>query len=80
MNNDYIRYCVSEEGARQEDKLKAFCGGSLMIHLRFSPVCTIELSNLSGRLAFVLCEHVRDDRYISRLESLGGGCHARSIS
>jgi len=26
MNNDYIRYCVSEEGARQEDKLKAFCG------------------------------------------------------
>ncbi|RLN29802.1 hypothetical protein C2845_PM05G28480 [Panicum miliaceum] len=25
-NNDYIRYCVSEEGTRQEDKLKAFCG------------------------------------------------------
>uniref|UniRef100_K3Z7N3 2-oxoglutarate-dependent dioxygenase DAO n=1 Tax=Setaria italica TaxID=4555 RepID=K3Z7N3_SETIT len=25
-NNDYIRFCVSEDGARHEDKLKAFCG------------------------------------------------------
>ncbi|KAK3137925.1 hypothetical protein QOZ80_5AG0362230 [Eleusine coracana subsp. coracana] len=25
-NNDYIRFCVSEEGARHEDKLKAYCG------------------------------------------------------
>lgn len=24
--NDYIRFCVTEEGARHEDKLKAFCG------------------------------------------------------
>lgn len=25
-NNDYIRFCVSEEGARHGDKLVAFCG------------------------------------------------------
>ncbi|EEE64792.1 hypothetical protein OsJ_19648 [Oryza sativa Japonica Group] len=25
-NDDFIRFCVSEEGARHEDKLKAFCG------------------------------------------------------
>ncbi|KAL6618732.1 hypothetical protein ACP70R_033871 [Stipagrostis hirtigluma subsp. patula] len=25
-NDDFIRFCVSEEGARHEDKLKAYCG------------------------------------------------------
>ncbi|KAJ1264208.1 hypothetical protein BS78_09G245500 [Paspalum vaginatum] len=25
-NNDFVRFCVSEEGGRHEDKLKAYCG------------------------------------------------------
>ncbi|KAL5229857.1 hypothetical protein ABZP36_028633 [Zizania latifolia] len=25
-HDDFVRFCVSEEGARHEDKLKAFCG------------------------------------------------------
>ncbi|XP_062181352.1 probable 2-oxoglutarate-dependent dioxygenase AOP1 [Phragmites australis] len=25
-NDDFVRFCVSEEGARHQDKLKAFCG------------------------------------------------------